>query len=202
MEQLKDPATLLSIINSIGLAGSSFYFYKQNETFQLDLNKTDQAVKSCVTKTKELDKGQKEIIEGLRIVSKELKDLNDKVKDLPTYDNIRDLDQDLEEVIDVLHENHIEVIRPSQRFRSGDRRDNRNAIREIEQDRSFRPVQSSRRQEMSFRERRPHRDDHRTRDDDRQSKSDLSNRTQPIQDSKEDELDLLIGDVRKGQAGH
>lgn len=210
MEQLKDPATLLSIINSIGIAGSTFYFYKQGETFQLNIDKIQQSLTVCVGKNKELDQGYRQLVEGLRLLSEQVKAINGKIEDLPNHDNIRMIDDDLEEIIETLQEHNIDVQLPSRRIRSGDRRDNRNVIREIreiEQDRSLRHVQNSRRHDMSFRDnrdRRPYRDNRdnrRERDDERQfkselSKSELSNR-HSSQDQNEDEIDALIGDVRK-----
>lgn len=198
MELLKDPITLLTIINTIGLAGGTFYFYKQGETFQVSLNATEQTVKKCVKMNSELDKKCEINTEGLRMLKEEIKEIQEKIRDLPTIDNIRMLDDDLEEIVEILNENNIDVVRPSQRYRSGDRRDNRQIVREIEQDRSFRQVQSGRRQqasrdEMSFRNRRPYRDNR----DDHQSRSELSSRVQESKDTKEDEIDALIEGTRK-----
>lgn len=205
MEQLKDPATFLSIINTIAVTGSTYYFYKQGETFQISIDKINTSMTSCTDKIKKLDNSCRTTEEGLKILNEKINKLEDKIKDLPTNDNIRDLDHDIEEIVDVMNDNKITVNRPSQRgYRSGDyrdrydrdTRDNRREIREIENDRSFHQMQSNRRNDMSFRDRRSYRDNRDSRDF-RDDRSELTPKVRDLGDSKEDEIDALIEGTRK-----
>lgn len=203
MEQLKDPATFLAIINTIAVTGSTFYFYKQGETFRVDIDKISGNMTSCTDKIRLLDNKCRTTEEGLKTLNQKLFRIEEMIKDLPTNDNIRILDDDIEEIVETMADNKINITRPSQRFRSGDRRDRRDRdvrdrrdareIKEIENDRSYYHPQSSRRNEMSFRDRRSYNDNR----DNRDERSDLTPKVRDLGDSKEDEIDALIEGTRK-----
>lgn len=124
MEKLKDPAMLLSVANSIGLVGTTAYFYKQIESIRLDMVKMGQTLTGVIRKLGEMEKGEQHKSEALHTLNDQLKRINEQIDDLPSFDNIDHLDLDLTEIIAVLEEHNISIERPSQQRsrRSGDRR--------------------------------------------------------------------------------
>lgn len=125
MERLKDPAMLLSVANSIGLVGTTAYFYKQLESIRLDMVKMSQTLTGILRKLTELEKGDQHKNEALHSLNDQIKRINDQIDDLPTFDNFDNMDLDLSELFAALEENNIPIERPSliQRSRrSGDRR--------------------------------------------------------------------------------
>lgn len=125
MEKLKDPAMLLSVANSIGLIGTTAYFYKQLEAIRLDMVKMSQTLTGVLRKISEMEKGEQNKSEALHVLNDQIKRINDQIDELPSFDAIDNMDIDLSEIIAVLEENNIPVERPSQlqrTRRSGDRR--------------------------------------------------------------------------------
>lgn len=125
MEKLKDPAMLLSVANSIGLIGTTAYFYKQLEAIRLDMVKMSQTLTGVLRKISEMEKGEQNKSEALHVLNDQIKRINEQIDELPSFDAIDNMDIDLSEIIAVLEENNISVERPSQiqrSRRSGDRR--------------------------------------------------------------------------------
>ena len=126
MEKLKDPAMLLSVANSIGLVGSTAYFYKQLEAVRIDMVKMSQTLTAVLRKISEMEKGEQHKSETVHALSDQIKRLNEQIERLPSFDHVDNLDLDLSEIVEILAENNITVERPSQAprgRRSGDRRD-------------------------------------------------------------------------------
>ena len=128
MEKLKDPAMLLSVANSIGLVGSTAYFYKQLEAIRLDMVKMSQTLTAVLRKVAEIEKGEQHKSETVHALGDQIKRLNEQIERLPSFGDFDNIDLDLTEIVDVLMENNISIERPSQASRgrrSGDRRDSR-----------------------------------------------------------------------------
>lgn len=125
MDKLKDPALLLSIANSIGMVGTTAYFYKELESIRADMQKLSLTITGLVRKIGETDKNEQHKSEALHTLNDQIKRINEHLEDLPSPDTIDNLDWDLSEIINILEENEIFVDRPSQQQRgrrSGDRR--------------------------------------------------------------------------------
>ncbi|CAH6420761.1 Hypothetical protein HVR_LOCUS1283 [uncultured virus] len=124
MEKLKDPAMLLAVANSIGIVGTTAYFYKQLEALRLDLIKISQTLTGVVRKIGEIEKGQQHNSEALHTFNDQIKTINQRLTEIPSLEGIDELDLDIDELVAALSEHDIHVERPSQvpRRRSGDRR--------------------------------------------------------------------------------
>lgn len=210
MEKLKDPAMLLSVANSIGIVGSTAYFYKQLETMRAEMVKMSQVLTTVLRKVAEVEKGDQHKNETIHALSEQIKRLNEQIERIPTFEHIDNIDVDISEIIDVLCENNIPVERPSQAprgRRSGDRRDPRRDC-DIDDRRYDRRESSARTSTMRSRT-------DTSRDFDSRPQSTRSARTQPAQSTQrpqptprqdtrqdvkqetyDDDLDL-IGEVRR-----
>jgi len=204
MERLKDPTMLLTIANTIGIVGSTAYFYKQMEAMRLDMIKISQTLTACARKIGELEKADQHKGESLRTLNDEVKRINQQIESIPSFETIDGLDADLDEIVSVLDASDITVDRPSQipRQRIGKRRTEDNDDR---RDNSRRPARST-----NVRE-----DKNRTetnRDQNRRAPRRESNRetrnTQPRHDSRtepsanvDDDADL-IGEIRSKQVNN
>jgi hypothetical protein len=125
MEKLKDPAMLLSVVNSIGLIGTTVYFYKQLESMRSDMVKISQTLTGILRKISEIEKGEQNKSDALYLLNEQVKRINEQIDELESLENMDNLDMDLSEIISVLKDNNISVERPSQinyGRRSGDRR--------------------------------------------------------------------------------
>ena len=200
MEKLKDPAMLLSVANSIGLIGTTAYFYKQLEAIRLDMVKMSQTLNGVVRKLSELEKGEQHKNEALHTLNDQIKRINDQIDELPSFDAVDNLDVDLTEIVTVLSEQNIQVERPSQQSRSrrsGDRRSAR------------RPTDTDERRDNSARRATAHSDrsrDMSTRDSDLRSSRQPTRETRPapsrdqrIESGGYDDDADLIGEVRRQQ---
>lgn len=128
MEKLKDPAMLLSVANTIGLVGTTAYFYKQLEAIRLDMIKMSQTITGVVRKLAEIEKGEQHKGEVLHTLNDQIKRINQQIEELPSFDSIDNLDVDMNELVATLEEHNIIIERPSQvqrPRRSGDRRPRR-----------------------------------------------------------------------------
>lgn len=114
MEKIKDPAMLLSMTNSVGLVGITAYFYKQLEAQRNDMNKISQALGQVVKKLSEMEKGEQNRSEALHGLNDQIKQINDQIEDLPSFETLSDIDLDLSEIVSALDEANIIVERPSQ----------------------------------------------------------------------------------------
>lgn len=210
MEKLKDAAMLLSIANSIGLVGTTAYFYKQIEAVRLDMVKMSQTMTGVLRKLSEMEKGDQHKTEALHALNDQIKRINDQIDDLPSFDSMDNIDLDLTEIIAVLEDNNIQVDRPSLQTygrgrRSGDRRVPPARRPEIETD-DRREVRRTPRQRSEL-SRTSTRDQSRdsVRDQSRDSTRDTSTRDQRAliprvepAPSFDDDSDL-IGEVRRQQ---
>lgn len=149
MEKLKDPAMVLSIVNTVGLVGGIYYSYKQIETLNLEIDKLNNNLKAVVTNMAEIKKLNKTTNDQTQLLTNQVNQIN------RTVDNLSGLTDDVSNIIDTLYEYEIEVIQTDRSHRSGDRRDNRGNHRgyAIEEKK---PHFSERRQESERKhERRP-----------------------------------------------
>lgn len=198
MEKIKDPAMILALTANIGVFGSSAYFYKQLEAIRADLVKMSQTLTGVVRKIAEIEKGEQHKGEALHALNDQVRRINQAIDELPSFEIMNDMEDDLNEVVTVLQENDIQVDRPSQtprRIRSGDRRDHprRDSMDSIRQDQSGRRVvpRSTDRTRSVDRSRI---DDTRTsnrHEPMRQPSSRADSRTEPPQSYDEDDRDLI-----------
>lgn len=191
MEKIKDPAMLLAIVNSVGLVGTTAYFYKQLESIRADMVKFSQTLTGVLRKLSEIEKGDQHKNEALHTLNDQVKRINEQIEDLPTFDAMDNMDMDLSELVAVLEENNIQVDRPSQekvKSKRGGRHKRKNSDfedrRRVPRSRDF----DSRSSRLSSRDS--------TRDSSRDHRVQLS-RTEPAM-SYEDDADL-IGEVRRQQ---
>lgn len=125
MEKMKDPAMLLSLANTAAIVGTAVYFYKQVEAVRLDMVKVSQTLNGVLRKISEMEKGDQNSNEALHALNEQIKNINDQIIDLPSFDDVANADMDITEIIEILEDNNIVVKRPSQSQRvrrSGDRR--------------------------------------------------------------------------------
>lgn len=125
MDKIKDPAMLLSIVNSAALVGTTAYFYKQMEAMRADMLKITQTLSGVVRKLTEIEKTDQHKNESLHALNDQIKSINGALENMPSPDVINNLDQDLEEIIEVMEDNNITIERPSQNtkpYRNNDRR--------------------------------------------------------------------------------
>lgn len=132
MEKLKEPAMLLSVANSIGLVGTTAYFYKQLEVVRVDMIKMSQTLQSVLRKLSDMDKAEQNKGEALHILNDQIKRINDQLEDMPSINEIDGVDLDLSEIVSVLSENNIQVERPSQNIRHTRRSGDRKHRKEVE----------------------------------------------------------------------
>lgn len=193
MDKFKDPAMLLSIVNSMGLVGTTVYFYKQLEALRLDLTKLSQTMTGALRKIGEMEKGEQHNTEALHALNDQIKRINDQIEDIPSFESVDNADLDIAEIVAVLEDNNIQVERPSQRIysrgrRSGDRRaPPKHSEIELEDRRDVRRPPKQRLETS-----RPS-----TRDQSRDTQRTATPRTEPVP-SFEDDSDL-IGEVRRQQ---
>ena len=113
MDKLKDPAMALSITNTVGIVGTTVYFYKQLEAMRSDMDKVSKTLGIALKKIGELEKNEQNKTEALHTVSNQLKNVNELINELPSFEPIEDLESDIAEIVDMLQQNKIEVTRPS-----------------------------------------------------------------------------------------
>ena len=117
MDKYKEPAMLLSTANSIAIVGTSAYFYKQMEAIRTDIIKISQTLTTVVKKVNELDKNDQGRNESLRILNEDIKQLNGSVSDLPSFEELENVNQDVEEIVATLSEKDIKIALPSKEIR-------------------------------------------------------------------------------------
>lgn len=195
---------LLSIANSLGLIGTTAYFYKQLEAVRLDMVKLSQTLTGVLRKVAEMEKGDQHRSEALHALNDQVKKINDQLEEFPSLDMTDNMELDLTEIIAVLEDNNIQVDRPSQQStrsrRSGDRRapPRRNESESDDRREMRRPTRLQSSRDFDSRSRPS------TRDQSRESTRDAPRSTQiprvePASSSYVDEDAELIGEVRRQQ---
>lgn len=213
MEKFKEPVSLLTLVNSVGLLGTSAYFYKQLEGVRSDMTKMSQTITGLLRKVTELEKNEQNKGEGLHTLSDQVKRIHEQLEDAPTYNMLDDLEMDLSEIVSVLGEKSIATIdRPSAKPRRGSTRNSRreptsyergDRDRDRDRDRGDRDRDRDRDDRTRDRDRgdRGDRDRDRDRDDRSRDRKDTRKDPPPQQRSKPqpqyDDDEALIGDVRR-----
>jgi TolA-binding protein len=203
MEKLKDPAMMLSVANTVGLVGTTVYFYKQHEAIRLDMIKMSQTLQGVLRKIAEMEKGEQHKGEALHTLNDQIKRINDEIEDISQLGDVENLKMDLSEVVAVLSENNINVERPSETTRytrrSGDRKASR---RDSDVDERDRREQTRRPNQRASESSKPeiNRDVERDRTQSKRSSSVREPRSSQQTSSlyEEDDADL-IGEVRRQQ---
>ena len=119
MEKLKDPAMILSVVNTLGMIGTTAYFFKQIEAIRLDMVKMSQALSGVLRKISETEKGDQHQNEALHTLNDQIKHINDNIQELPTFqelpsfDDFSMLDADIVEILRVLADKDIQIDRPT-----------------------------------------------------------------------------------------
>lgn len=125
MDKIKDPAMLLSIINTVALVGSGAYFYRQLESLRSDIVKISNALTGVLKKISDLDRGGQHQEEAWHALNDQIKKINEQMDNLASLELFENMDEDITEIITTLAEREIYVDRPSNNQRprrSGDRR--------------------------------------------------------------------------------
>lgn len=125
MEKIKEPAMLLSLVNSFGLVGLTAYCYKQLEAQRLELMIVTKNLSAIANKLTQMEKGERDKVEIYHSLNDQIKNVSEQVQNMPSINEIENFEEDFQEIVAVLQENNISVERPSQmqRYRrSGDRR--------------------------------------------------------------------------------
>lgn len=116
MESAKQPATIISLANSIGLVGVTVYFYKQLALMQVQLAQLNTHVSTAI---KELDALKKtgphiqQLGQAIGELNTGLGKIDALVKTLPVMDDIDVLGDDVDNVIQTLEQSGITVERGS-----------------------------------------------------------------------------------------
>lgn len=121
MEKFKDPAMLVALMDFLAIAGTSVYFNKELEKFRTDRQKDTQTLTSLSRQMGEMFKSSQGYMEELSHIKEDVKEIKEQLNELPSAQDMQDLDQDLDEIVSAMNEADIPVDRPSKR-RSGDRR--------------------------------------------------------------------------------
>jgi hypothetical protein len=192
MEMLKEPRNALATANLIGLIGSTAYFYKQMEVFRLDMIRLNDTLANVVHKITELEKRDGDKVDTLRSLSTQLKQINERMEQIPSLRSVKNIENDLLDIVHSLETKGIEIEAsvPENRRRGG-------------YDSDFPESGSRRRDSRDTREPRDSRDPRDTRDTrdtkDRNHRYDDNYRGRKTEPSfKEEPIELLIDDVRNG----
>lgn len=199
MEKFKDPAMLLSIANTVGMVGTTYYFYKQLEYLGSELGKVSYSLQDIIRRTGTLEKKDMEKVEAFKLLSTRI---NQVMEDLPDIDELDNLDMDITEIYEAMVEHEWQTERPSRR-RSGDRKVvRRNEIEHSRKDVSS--IRKPRRQTFETLDGRSRNDREKVDRFDRTDRSDRRDRSEQTRDrtdqTREDEIDL-IREVRMQHGG-
>ena len=186
-ETLKDPAMVLSVVNTVGLVGGIYYSYKQIETLNQEIDKLNNNLKAVVSNMAEIKKLYKTTNDQTQSLTNQMNQIN------RTVDNLSSLTDDVSDIIETLYEHEIEVVQTDRSHRSGDRRDNRGSHRgySIEEKKPhFSERKTERRQES---ERKPERKAERKQE--RRFERRVEPEKNPIhsENSEEDDDELIRG---------
>ena len=111
MDKLKEPAMLLSVVNSVSLVGTTAYFYKQLEAIYAELAKTTQSLTGIVAKITEMERGNQQKSEALHVLGDQLKRVSERISDLPSLDDVEELEENVQDIVLALEDNDILVER-------------------------------------------------------------------------------------------
>lgn len=90
--------------------GSSAYFYKQIEAFRADLSTINTTLSSLGHKVSEMAKGDQNRNEALHTLSDQIKIINQRVDQLPSFETIDQINTDFDDLTAALQEHNIEVV--------------------------------------------------------------------------------------------
>jgi len=142
VDRLKDPATLLSVVDAIGLVGATYYFYKQNESLRADMQKMSQSIGAMVKKLGELEKTSQQNVEAVRVLNEQIKPINEQMKQFSdTITDMSGMEEDLEMITATLEKHNIPIedTKPPIQYKGKDFSYSAGqGHREIEQDRRVR----------------------------------------------------------------
>lgn len=127
MEKIKDPAMVLSVVNSVGLVGVTAYFFKQVESIKADMIKINQNFSTVLRKVSEIDKKDQDKGESIHVLNDQIKKLNEEISYLPSLDAFEHIEEDLTDIMDELEQHDIYIEKPVKNYsrRTNDNRDNR-----------------------------------------------------------------------------
>lgn len=111
MDKIKEPMTLLTVGNTVGLVCIAAYYYKQTEELERKIALLDEKITALSTRQAHVDKELRDKVEGNEFAARALKKLNTEVGGAPNHQ----LYDDISELYDALAQKDIVVERPSQR---------------------------------------------------------------------------------------
>jgi hypothetical protein len=197
METLKDPAMMLSVVNTVGLLGEIFYTFKRMETVDENIAKLNAQATKSVSMMTEIKKENKMTKEHLQLLTTQYNQFTDKLKELS------DLSDDITDIIDTLYDHDIEVVPSERSHRSGDRRDARGGHKELKQyssERSYERRPERKQEPERSRERKPERRQERKQESERKRERKPERKPEPEpKDDTDDDEELLRG-VRESRS--
>jgi hypothetical protein len=120
MESAKQPATIISLANSIGLVGVTVYFYKQLALMQAQLAQLNTHLSTAIKELEGLKKTGphiQQLGQAISELNNGLGKLDTLVKTLPIMDDVDVIGDDVDNVIQTLEQSGITVERGSSRSR-------------------------------------------------------------------------------------
>lgn len=122
METARQPATIISTANTVGLIGVTVYFYKQMTAMQVSIGKITEHL-TTVIKQLESMKNSSQQVQQIGAVVSELNNGLNQVKNLvnnmPSAEDIDIMGEDIDNVIQTLEDSGLSVDRGASRTRSG-----------------------------------------------------------------------------------
>ena len=109
MEKFKDPAMLLSTANTLAIAGSTWYFYKQIEELKGNLQKIGDALTKVIGTVGTLSKNDAQQKEMLRLLGDQVQTISRSLEELPSLENLDNINSNVSEIVEALSENGIEL---------------------------------------------------------------------------------------------
>lgn len=114
MDKLKEPSMLLSVVNTVGMVGAVAYLYKQIEAMRLDYLKMAENMNKIGQKIIQMEKGNRDNSDIIHKLTEEMKKLNDTIENVPRFEDVNDIKQDIDDVVSSLCDHNINIELQSQ----------------------------------------------------------------------------------------
>jgi hypothetical protein len=113
MEKLKDPAMILSLVNSGGIIASYYTLNKQIEALRTDMTQLTLVLNGLVKKIAEMERGEQNKTEVMQNINQQILTITDQVNDLSGND-LGAIEQDIREIADTLRDDGFDLDLPSE----------------------------------------------------------------------------------------
>jgi len=129
MDKMKDPAMLLATVDTVAIAGISWYFYKRDEEVRETIKKIETQLALLTTDVNTMKKSGNSSEKAVSICNQNINDCKEQVREINNkLDFTRFMEEDIYEIAEVMRSNNMNLQLPSdyrRGKRSGDRRDPR-----------------------------------------------------------------------------